>query len=271
MQYSMENNPAGDGICETNGRSVKTKDEKPAEVLDHEETIRNLSARNRHLEDFCYIIAHNLRTPVASLGKLCELVTDTDSIAEAREYTGRMHKVTYFLHDTLEDLVQVLESSQDHEVRYEPVNIGNILGKIIDFMQLEIVEANAMISADFNSAPLLNYPARYIESIFINLLSNALKYGMENQAPLINIWSSVKDGWVCLDFKDNGRGIDLEKYGKELFMFRKSFHDHKDSSGIGLFMLKSQVESLGGMISVSGGENSGLHFHLKLLRVNSKI
>jgi K+-sensing histidine kinase KdpD len=268
----MENNPTGEEVSKMNGQPVnKNKDVRTAEILDHEETIRNLRARNRHLEDFCFIIAHNLRTPVASLEKLCELVIDTDSIAEAREYSGRMHKVTYFLHDTLEDLVQALESPDDHKMKHEPVCIGTILGKVIDLMQSEIIEANAMISANFDSAPLVNYPARYIESLFINLLSNALKYGMEGHAPLVKIWSSVKDGWLCLDFKDNGRGIDLEKYGKDLFMFRKHFHDHKDSRGIGLFMLKSQIESLGGRISVSGGENSGLHFHLKLLQVNGNI
>jgi signal transduction histidine kinase len=268
----MENNPTGEDVSKMNRQSVnKEKDVKTAEISDPLETIRNLSARNRHLEDFCFIIAHNLRTPVASLENLCELVLDTDSIAEAREYSDRMHKVTSFLHDTLEDLVQVLESPDDHNMKYESVSMGETLEKIIDLMQFEIAEANAIISANFDSVPLLNYPARYLESIFINLLSNALKYSMEDHAPLINIWSSVKDGWISLDFKDNGRGIDLEKYGKELFMFGKSFHGHKDSRGIGLFMLKSQIESLGGRISVSGAENAGLHFHLKLLQVNGNI
>ncbi len=229
-----------------------------------EELIHNLKARNSHLEDFCYIIAHNLRTPVANMGNLCELMASATSVSEALEYSGKMQNLATFLDRTLDDLVQTLASVQTHDMPNETVNLAQVLQKVIDLMQADIIGANALISADFDAAPHINYPARYIESIYINLLSNSLKYRLDDNAPLVNIRSYIHNGWICIDFKDNGSGLDLEKHGKDLFRFGKSFHRHKDSRGIGLFMLKSQIESLGGQISVSGGEHTGLHFQLQL-------
>ena len=69
-----------------------------------------------------------------------------------------------------------------------------------------------------------------------------------------------------LNVMDNGLGIDLDKYGKKLFGMYKTFHRNKDARGIGLFITKNQVESMGGKISVVSEVNVGTTFTVKFLK-----
>jgi sensor histidine kinase regulating citrate/malate metabolism len=107
-----------------------------------------------------------------------------------------------------------------------------------------------------------------MESIFLNLISNALKYKSLQRTPSIHIESFVmENGNIILKFQDNGLGIDLKKYGTKVFGLNKTFHKHPEAKGIGLFIIKNQIESLGGNISVESEVNGGLllrlHFNHK--------
>jgi signal transduction histidine kinase len=65
---------------------------------------------------------------------------------------------------------------------------------------------------------------------------------------------------VVLVVEDNGIGIDMKKFGHQVFKLRKTFHDHPDSRGIGLFMVKNQVEAMGGEIQVVSEVEKGCTF-----------
>ncbi len=104
----------------------------------------------------------------------------------------------------------------------------------------------------------------YIQSIFYNLISNSIKFRQQGMQPFIEISSSKSHGKVKLLFKDNGIGIDLEKKGGHIFGLYKRFHpEYADGKGMGLFMVKTQVESLGGKISVASTVKVGTEFSIE--------
>ena len=94
-----------------------------------------------------------------------------------------------------------------------------------------------------------------------NLLSNAIKYHRPDVPLIIDVQTQVVDGFILFSVRDNGMGIDLAKNGKELFGLYNRFHGDKiDGQGIGLNLVKSQAESLGGKVEVQSSLGKGSIF-----------
>jgi signal transduction histidine kinase len=100
----------------------------------------------------------------------------------------------------------------------------------------------------------------YLYSIFYNLIINSIKYRKPGRRPFINIYSREKANKITLVFCDNGSGIDLSRYGDKIFGLYKRFHYDVEGKGMGLFMVKTQVESLEGNISVRSQIDEGSEF-----------
>ena len=104
------------------------------------------------------------------------------------------------------------------------------------------------------------FNSEYLESIFLNLLTNSIKYSKENENPKIKIYSYVKNKNIHLNFEDQGLGFDLEKVKDRIFGLYQKFHAHKDSKGIGLYQVHSQVTALGGSIAFESKPLEGTKF-----------
>ena len=98
----------------------------------------------------------------------------------------------------------------------------------------------------------------------INFLTNAIKYRSDERLPEIKITATVEDQYVVLKIIDNGMGIDLKKYGKKLFHMYKTFHSNKDAIGLGLFITKNHIESMGGKVEVKSEVGKGSEFSIYL-------
>jgi signal transduction histidine kinase len=94
------------------------------------------------------------------------------------------------------------------------------------------------------------------------LISNSIKFKKEGTQPTIEITSRKMNNGLELIFKDNGLGIDLEKRGGQVFGLYKRFHDHAEGKGMGLYMVKNQVELLGGKIYIESKVNQGTSFRI---------
>ena len=97
----------------------------------------------------------------------------------------------------------------------------------------------------------------------MNLISNAIKYGHQDRKTVIDIYTYLEDNRPCLMIKDNGLGIDLKKYGNKIFHMYQTFHDREDAVGIGLFIVKNQVEMLQGSIEVMSTVDVGTTFIIR--------
>ena len=144
----------------------------------------------------------------------------------------------------------------------ETVFFHEILDKVKNSLSVKIYEAEAEIFSEFSEAPKLSYIAHYLESILMNLVSNAIKYKHPERKPIIDVYTLQEDDKITLVVKDNGLGINLEKYGNKIFNMYQTFHDNSDAVGIGLFIVKNQVEILQGTIDVESCEGEGTTFKI---------
>lgn len=222
--------------------------------------IEELSMQNSQLNDFSSIISHNLRAPAANITMLIETYDENGNKEETSNVFEMLKKVSQNLNETLNHLLDILSLKSNKKIEIKELNFEEILNKTIDNLQGEILQKEAEIKVDFSEARTINYPKIYLESIFHNLVSNALKYASSNRKPIITISTYNINTTIYLSIKDNGLGIDLVKYGSKIFGMNKVFHEHPDAKGVGLFMTKMQVERFGGKINVKSEVNVGTTF-----------
>lgn len=226
----------------------------------------DLRRKNEQLEEFTQIVSHNLRSPVGNILTLISFFENAQLAEERDDYLRLLKESSTNLLKTLHELNEVLQIQQNKNIDKQDLSFDVVFSHICSMLNAKIVEAGAEVSADFSEAPQILYPNIYMESIFLNLLSNALKYTYPGRRPLIRFRTRRQGDLIFLEVSDNGSGINLERYGHHVFKLRKTFHKHPESRGIGLFMIKNQIETMGGEITISSKENEGTTFYVNFNR-----
>jgi PAS domain S-box-containing protein len=240
--------------------SIEKKQEKEKEQL-----ISELTQNNKDLKQFSYITSHNLRAPLSNLTGLLNLIEDIPvEDPELKEILGGFHKSTLLLNETVNDLTKVIIIKDNASIIKEDVLLNDVLEKVLNQLAFQIDLGKPIIKIDFKQISILNINKTYIESILLNLLTNSLKYKSDNRKLKINITSNKIDNYSILNFQDNGIGIDLERNGDKIFGLYQRFHNYPDSKGLGLYLVKSQVEAMGGTISIESKVDKGTTFTITL-------
>lgn len=242
---------------------TKTQEAKEeAQALNSE-----LVKTNNELEQFAYFTSHNLRAPVTNLKGLVDLY---DSNAPDHTLNAAVMKKINQSVDALSEIVSDLHQITDLR-KTEKQGEFVLFSEIIDEVKLSlsewIKESKVTIISHLREAPGLIYYRGYMHSIIYNLLSNALKFRSPNRQLKVLIKSRSITNGVHLSISDNGLGMDLIKYNDRVFRIYQRFHTHPEGKGLGLYMIKSQVESLGGRVDVESKPDEGTCFHLFLFHV----
>lgn len=228
-----------------------------------EATKLNLINRLEKLEELNHIIAHNLRGPAKNIHFLADALHKGSSAFKPEEVIEMIKEGSRALVESLETLMDLTQIRLNKTVPYDDCDIEDIANSILSQLHAVIFEKRVVVQL-FLQAPKVSYPKAYLESILYNLLSNAIKYSRNDIAPHITITSFEEAGKVVLTIKDNGIGIDLDKYADKIFTLNQVFHEGYDSKGVGLFITKTQIESLGGTITVNSKVNEGSEFTVVL-------
>ncbi|MGQ7946618.1 PAS domain S-box protein [Flavobacterium sp. WC2509] len=219
--------------------------------------------RNRDLEQFTYIVSHNLRAPVANIMGITDYLKDKETEEdEKEEMLNGLSASANTLDSVIHDLNTILQTKRDISERKETVKFSEILNDV----KLSIAtQTNKQITfhADFSAIDEMTTLKSYMYSIFYNLISNSIKYRQPGIEPVIEISSQLIKNKINLIFTDNGLGIDLEKNSEKVFGLYKRFHLHIEGKGMGLYMVKTQVETLGGKIAIKSKINKGTQFKIK--------
>ncbi|MCB4809278.1 PAS domain-containing protein [Tamlana sp. 62-3] len=219
-----------------------------------------LTVQNTQLSDFAQITSHNLRAPVSNLNSLLDVYYDTETKEEKDLVFDKFNIVINHLTLTLNTLVDALKL-KNTEVKQELVFFDEMLHQVKQLLSSQISENQVIIKSDFKQQNKILYNKQYFESILLNLVENAIKYRSPDRIPEIKITSELNtNGNLKLIIEDNGLGIDLRRHGNKIFGLNQVFHKHPDAKGIGLFMTKAQIESMGGSIMVSSTVNEGTTF-----------
>ena len=237
--------------------------EAKKQEVEKEQLIRELTQNNKDLQQFSYITSHNLRAPLSNLTGLLNLIEDIPiDNPELKEILDGFNKSTHLLNETIEDLVKVIVIKDNPSIQKEDLSLKDVFENVFSQLDFLIGLHKPIIIINFDKVPILNTNKAYLESILLNLLTNAIKYKSEIKKSKITISASQVDDTVFLVFKDNGIGIDLVRNKDKVFGLYQRFHDFPDSKGLGLYLVKSQVEAMGGSIGIESEVNKGTTFTL---------
>jgi signal transduction histidine kinase len=227
--------------------------------MERQKITDDLIARNRDLEQFAYIVSHNLRAPIANIIGLGEIIKRSDD-AKRKVILSSLDTSISRLDDVVRDLNDILQVKRNLSESRVSIALNALVENIKASLGQTVRLTNTEIETDFSEAPELLSIRSYLYSIFYNLISNSIKYGLPSRSPRLQIYSKRSGDQISIHFRDNGSGIDLDKYGDELFGMYKRFHPEKEGKGLGLFMTKHQVEALGATIDVASTPNKGTEF-----------
>ena len=233
--------------------------------IQEEKLMEDIVQRNKNLEQFSYIISHNLRSPVANILGLISLLQEENIPAETLDYINNSINLSANkLDEVIKDLNDILQVKNNVTEIKELVNFKNLASDIYVSIENLIKKENATITSNFSEVEEMMTIKSYLHSIFYNLVSNSLKYRQRHVPLLIEITSQLINNKIVLLFKDNGLGIDLEKQNNMVFGLYKRFHaNYAEGKGVGLFMVKTQVETIGGSINIISEVNKGTVFRIE--------
>lgn len=227
-------------------------------------SIEIISEQNKRFSNFAYIVSHNLRSHISNFTLLLELYERTSEKEELEKILD-MGKTTFNrLKETIEHLSKVVEIQTEISQQKEYLSINRVLNRTLDILSMDITQTASIIETDFNDWNHISYVPAYLDSIFQNLISNAIKYRHPDRMPRIKLKTYFDNGKPVLSVKDNGLGIDLKLHKDKVFGMFKTFHEHPQAKGIGLFITKNQVEALGGFIQIDSEVGVGTEFRIYL-------
>jgi len=236
--------------------------EKKERELQQEKHLKVISDQNSRLSNFAYIVSHNLRTHTGNLELLINFIENAATEEEKQVEFEYLKTVSSQLSETIFHLNEVLSIQNSNEKNIKTLNLFLFAEKTKTTLFLAIENKQAIIK---NTIPYLleiNYNPAYLESILYNLLSNSLKYSSDKRQPEITLSFYQEKDFGVLKIQDNGLGLNINKHKNDIFGMYKTFHGNKDAKGIGLFITKNQIESMGGKIEVESKEGEGSTFYV---------
>lgn len=237
--------------------AVKTRE------LSLERTSKIIASQNKRLFNFAHIVSHNLRSHTSNLTLVTDLIKTFDTPEEKLDLLSNISDIANSLSETIEHLNEVVTIQTSDKESKTLVSFNDTLNQILTSINQIISNEHVDIKSDFSLLKTIQYIPAYLESIMLNLITNAIKYKHPDRNPIINIKTYIEDSKSILEISDNGLGIDLDKYRDKLFGMYKTFHSNKDAVGIGLFITKNQIEALHGEIKVFSKVNKGTTFKIK--------
>ncbi|MBS7253613.1 sensor histidine kinase [Flavobacterium branchiicola] len=226
-----------------------------------EETIRHISKQNKQLVNFTHIVSHNLRSHTGNLKLLLDV---NDLIGEGNydETFANLKIVFNDLNETIAHLSDVASVQDKANIVIEPVDVALFLNKVITVISPLIDEKKVVVINHVPEGSVINFNPAYLESILLNLSTNALKYASSERVPMVRYHFYEENHKKILTVTDNGLGIDLEKYGEVLFDIFRTFHSAGRGSGLGLHMVKSQLDAMQAKLEVTSEVNVGTCFKI---------
>ncbi|MCB2377998.1 HAMP domain-containing histidine kinase [Hymenobacter sp. BT635] len=241
---------------------AEAEDQRELLAVKNEELMRI----NAELDNFVYTASHDLKQPASNMVGLFEELKRTATFhdPEASGMVSMFEDALRQILGTIEGMTDVVQlQRQPDQLAVEPIGLQSFTEDIIRSLQ-PLVVPPAVFTLDFAAVPTLRLPRTSLHSTLYNLLSNALKYTVSGRLPQVWVSTSLEAGSAVLTVRDNGRGIDLQRHGQEVFQLFRRFHPEVDGSGMGLYLVRRLVQQAGGRVEVDSVVDEGTTFRLYL-------
>jgi sensor domain CHASE-containing protein/signal transduction histidine kinase len=226
------------------------------------DSIKMVTEQNKRLLNFSYIVSHNLRSHTSNIQAITELIENCSSEAELSEMLNLLKKVSGSLDETMINLNKVVNIQMSIDVITESLDLRKCIEKTLNILDDQIKLKQAVILNHVTAGIYVNYNPVYLESILLNFIFNAIRYSHPERTPVIELRSDMENEQTVLEISDNGIGINLDRYSKELFGLYKTFTDNPESKGVGLFISKNQIDAMGGKVTVESIVGLGTTFSI---------
>ncbi|WP_411893516.1 sensor histidine kinase [Winogradskyella sp. A2] len=220
--------------------------------------------QNERLTSFARIVTHNLRSHSGNLSTITEFLEEDFKDIVNNDNYKLLKNAVESLQETVSHLTEVAKIKKTDESEMQALNLYDYVQKAMYSIIAMAQNANAVIYNEIDEDEMVLSVPAYLESIILNFLTNAIKYRSEKRVPVIELNSRIEEQFIVLRIKDNGLGIDMKKYGDKIFRMYNTFHQNKDSIGIGLFITKNHIESMGGKVEVISEVDKGTEFYVYL-------
>lgn len=226
--------------------------------------------QNESLLNFAHIVSHNLRSHSSNLSMLTGFLSKEEDIEEQKNLTHMLCGASESLNETILHLNEVVQVKVGAVEKMKLVNLYRAIKNVEKNLSLLVQEKSAKCIVDVPEKLKIRGIPAYLDSIFLNLITNSIKYSSPDRPPIIKIKSQQIENMIVITFADNGLGIDLDRHGDKLFGMYKTFHRNKDAKGIGLFITKNQIEAMNGKIEIESAVDIGTTFQLYFEKSQNK-
>lgn len=242
-------------------RDISDRKQKEIELKD---TMDIVGEQNTRLFNFAHIVSHNLRSHTGNLELLLTLLDEAPNKEEEETYLEHIRGVSKNLTETIAHLNEVVSIQTNINQQRKKINLHDYVDNVLKILTADIKRKDALVSNHVPDDMVISYNEAYMESILLNLISNAIKYRSPERQPVVTIETREVEDAIELYVSDNGLGIDMKRHGDKLFGMYKTFHGNEDAKGVGLFITKNQIESMGGSIEVNSKLGVGTTFKVTL-------
>lgn len=234
-----------------------------------------LALSNQNLQEFAYVASHDMKEPlrkISTFGQMLLQFADEGLNEKGKFFAQKMIEGSFRMQQMVDDLLSFAVISNNKA--FERVSLNQIVDKVLTDLELKIRDKNATI--EVGDLPDAKVVSAQFEQLFLNLISNSLKFSKEDVPPLITIHSSYpnkdeikalgllpRTKYLKITVTDNGIGFEPE-YANKIFGMFQRLHGKVDyeGSGIGLSVCKKIVENHGGIIKATGHLNVGATFEI---------
>lgn len=257
--YNLLENTAVKAIV-LNYRDVTSRKKEEEE---RQELIEQLTQTNDYLKQFGFIISHNLRAPLTNLLAISDLINPEQMPDDQTATLLKAVKIsTNQLNETLNDIIKVLIVREQKQRNLEDISLKAAWSNFLNLQKNQIDLAKCEIATDFDHPSHIYFDKEYLDSIFSNLFSNAIKFASPTRPLKIQIRSYLSGSDHVIEFSDNGIGFNYQMVKERIFGLHQRFHDTIGGKGFGLYLIHSLVTSLGGSIRCQSAVDSGTHFYI---------
>ena len=220
---------------------------------------------NKDHDTFIYSVSHDLNSPLSNIMGLVDIIQESNDIKDIKDITLPLRESVIKLKETIDELSAIIQVEKEWE-GYERIDLAQLVKEVISGFKNKVLHSDTEFHVKLEEKEI-SFPKKYLRSILLNLISNAIKYRSPDRENVVEISSQKTKGFVILSIRDNGLGI-AEKNLGQLFSKFKRVHDLNSSvegTGIGLYLVKRMVNNAGGEIEVESklGEGSCFKVYIK--------
>lgn len=250
FDISLYPSKAGMAVCFRNVTERRRKEEERKELMDQ------LIAQNRDLEEFTFITSHSLRAQIANISMLCAAIDGPGLTPANQEIFEKLFQCSGNLDSIIEDLNTILTIKDRNQKQPEKILVADCYQRALSRLSITYNPFRKFITASIDPELKCSGVKGYIETILVQLLTNAIRFRSERNELKVDVKAWREDRKTFLQVADNGRGLDTGKVEKQMFHLYKTFHPGSSGRGLGLYLCKTICDELGGSIqleSVPGG------------------